>query len=330
MGAHLLIELLSKGEQVRALKRSSSNLTHTRSVFEFYLKDTAESEFAKIEWVEGDLSDVVSLQDAIEGCNTVYHAAALVSFLKKDFNEMWRINKIGTENVVNVCQGSNVNQLCYISSTASIGKNGVDTFFTEENKWTSDKHNTNYSISKHSAEMEVWRGIEEGLNAVILNPSVILGPGNWNESSISIFKAVKKGLKFYTPGMNAFVDARDVASLAVSAVEKEITGQRYLVVSENLYFKDLFDKIAKAFGVKPPKHLVKPWMASLAWKIEGFLRVIFGRKQNITRETARSSMSISQYSNEKIKTEFNHEFIPIQDSIENAVAYFDFTEQTGS
>lgn len=322
LGTHLLLELLARGEKVRALKRSNSDLSHTKSIFNFYLQEKAPSTFEKIEWVDGDILDIVSLEDHIRGCDKVYHCAAVVSFLKKDFKKMWLANKIGTKNVVNICLSSGVKQLSYISSTATIGKpTGVD-MLTEEQKWVNDSDNSNYAITKFSAELEVWRGIEEGLDAVIVNPSIILGPGNWNESSVSIFKVIKNGLKFYTPGKNAFVDARDVATIVVELSEKNICNERFLVISENLTFKSLFEKIASKFSVKPPSILAKQWMIAIAWRIEGFLRVLFGRKQNISKETAKSGMSNYSYSNQKIIEKLNFQFISIDSSIQNAVNYF--------
>mgnify|MGYP002621016532 CR=1 FL=1 len=327
LGTHVLLELLSRGEQVRALKRHSSDLKIVENVFTFYLNERAKSEFDKIEWIEGDVLDITSLEKAIEGCSKVYHCAALVSFAKRDFEKMWKVNKEGTANVVNTCLKKEVQFLCHISSTAAIGMNRSKEFQEESNKWKKDTSKTGYAITKHSAEMEVWRGMEEGLNAVILNPCMIIGPGNWNESSISIFKVVKKGLKFYTPGMNAFVDARDVATIAAELTSREVSGERFLVVSENWFFKDLFTTIANAFNVKPPTISVKPWMASITWRLEAFLR-IFGRKQNVTKETARSAMEITKFSNEKIMGQFKFEFIPVKDAIENAVKFFNNKELT--
>ncbi|MEX1002599.1 MAG: NAD-dependent epimerase/dehydratase family protein [Crocinitomicaceae bacterium] len=325
LGTHVLLELLSRGEDIRALKRESSDLEQPLRVFQFYLNEKAKSEFNKIEWVNGDLLDIVSLEEGIKGCSAVYHCAATVSFAKRDFNKMWRINKIGTENVVNVCLGQKVEYLCHISSTAAIGKSNKTQPNTEENKWVNNRENSNYAVTKHSAEMEVWRGAAEGLNAVIVNPSVILGPGNWNESSLSIFKVVKRGLKFYTSGMNAFVDVRDVAFIAAELAKRGVFNDRFLVISENLYYKDLFELIAREFDVPPPTIKVKRWMAALAWRVEGFLHFLFGRKQNITKETAKSAMTVTTYSNDKIKSQLNFEFIPIKDAVKNAVRYFTTT-----
>ncbi len=246
----------------------------------------------------------------------------MVSFRRRDFKKLTKINKYGTANVVNVCLGLDVDHLVYVSSTAALGRSDKKEIYDETNKWVNSPANTGYSISKFSAENEVWRGVEEGLDAVIINPCVILGVGNWNDSSLSIFKVVKKGLKFYTSGANAFVDARDVAFIMAELSHQRIVNDRYLTISENLEFKSLFDKIAKAFGVKPPSIKVKKWMAGLAWRIEGILG-FFGRKQNITKETARSSMSITKYSNQKIKEKLNFEFISIDEAVKNSVSYFD-------
>lgn len=323
LGSHLLIELLARGEQIKALKRPTSNLESLKSVFNFYLGEKGLDELAKIEWVDGDVLDITSLTDGISGCEKVYHCAAMVSFVKKDFKKMMKTNQRGTANVVNVCLGLQIEQLIYVSSTAAIGRDASKEFYTEENKWVSSPDNSNYAVTKYSAENEVWRGIEEGLNAVIVNPCVILGPGNWNESSLSIFKVIKKGLKFYTSGLNAFVDARDVAFAMAELSEQKIVNERFLVTSENIHFKELFDLMAAAFNVKAPSVKVKPWMAGIAWRLEGLLHFLFRKKQNITKETARSSMSITKYSSQKLKDRIGIDFYPIADSIKNAVSYFE-------
>ncbi|MFT4600610.1 MAG: dihydroflavonol-4-reductase [Arenicella sp.] len=323
LGSHLILDLLLKGEEVRALKRKTSNTEQVRLLFEHYHPNKGDKLFSKIEWIEGDLLDVTSLSDGMKDCSAVYHCAAMVSFVKRDFKKMMKINKHGTANVVNCCLAEKIDELIYVSSTAAIGRDPLKEFYTEANKWVNSVDNSNYAVTKYSAELEVWRGTEEGLNAVIVNPCVILGPGNWNESSLSIFKVVKKGLKFYTPGMNAFVGVRDVSQAMIRLAENKVYNDRFLVISENLFFKDLFEKIAKAFGVKAPSMLVKPWMAGLAWRLEGILRFLFRKKQNITKETARSSMKITKYSSEKLKDKIGFEFRPIDEVISNATAFFE-------
>lgn len=322
LGTHVLVELTKGEEKIRALKRKSSDLSHFIRVFDFYFGADSIKHQEKIDWVEGDILDIVSLEDAVKGCTIVYHCAALVSFVKRDFRKLIKVNKEGTANVVNVCLSEKIDHLCYVSSTAAIGRAEFKEVYDETNKWQSSKHNSGYAVSKYLAENEVWRGVEEGLNAVIVCPSVILGPGNWNESSLSIFKVAKKGLKFYTPGLNAFVDARDVAKCMTELSNQRIFNERFLTFSENVKYQMLFEKIAKKFGVKAPSILVKPWMAGLAWRIEGLLRFFFGRKQNITKETAHSSMQTTKYANQKLVDRIGYKYYSIDDAIDNAVNYF--------
>ncbi|MBK7127763.1 MAG: NAD-dependent epimerase/dehydratase family protein [Crocinitomicaceae bacterium] len=322
LGTHVLAELTSRGQAVRALKRPTSDLSALQSVFNYYFKENAPDKLNLIEWIDGDILDISSLQKAIQGCDVVYHCAALVSFRKKDFNRLIKNNKEGTANVVNVCLTAGVSHLCYVSSTATIGKTPNKSVLDENCKFISSSENSGYAVSKYLAEIEVWRGIEEGLPAVIINPSVILGPGNWNESSVTIFRKIRDGLKFYTPGSNAFVDARDVAYILCELSDKKIFNERYLVIGENLSYQNLFNQIAAAFQVKSPSICAKPWMAAIYWRFEAFLSFILRKKPTITRETARSAMASVFYSNAKICQQLNFKFRSMDDTISNAVCYF--------
>jgi len=323
LGSHLLVELSKRGYSIRALKRSTSNLTNVKNIFNFFLKTNSTELFNKIEWVDGDINNVSSLQDAMTGCDDVYHCAGYVSFWRRDFKKLMKINKVGTANMVNVALSLGVKKFSHVSSTAAIGRNELSTQYSEKNKWITSSSNSNYAVSKYSAEMEVWRAQEEGLNVSIVNPSVILGAGNWKDSSLTLFLNVKKGLKFYTEGTNAFVDARDVAFCMTELMEQNVFGQRYLTISENVCFRDLFFMIADEIGTKRASIKVKPWMAALAWRIE-LIKSIVGYMPKITKETARSAMNESFYSNEKITEKLNYNFIPIKDSIKNAVAFNTF------
>lgn len=325
LGSHLLIELLKRGKKVRALKRKTSSLKNVQQIFNYYLGDESSDLFNSIEWIEGDINDIVSLKSVMIGCDEVYHAAGYVSFYRKDFKKLMKINKEGTANIVNVCLALGVKKLSYVSSTAAIGRDLKGTEYTEKSKWANSSENSNYAVSKYSGEMQVWRGQEEGLNTSIVNPSVILGAGNWEEGSLTLFKNVKKGLKFYTEGVNAFVDARDVAFCMVELVENNIFNERFLIISENVCFRDLFFQIADELKVKRASTKVKPWLAGLAWRIEALKSRMFGIKPKITKETARSAMSISKYSNAKITAALNHSFISINDAVKNAISYNTFS-----
>jgi nucleoside-diphosphate-sugar epimerase len=321
LGTHVLIELTGRGHAIRALYRDPSKIRKAETIFNHYLGESSKKQFSKIEWVEGDILDIVSLEEAMKGCDAVYHCAAMVSFRKRDFKRLMKINKEGTANVVNVALDKGVTVFCHVSSTATIGKSTEKDIQDESNKWVKKEGTSNYAISKYSSETEVWRGSEEGLNVVIVNPSVIFGAGDWNEGSLSIFKVVKKGLKFYTPGANAFVDARDVAFALCELAERKIYKERFLVFSENRAYRSVFDEMASVFKVKPPHIETKKWMAGIAWRIEGILAFLFGKKQNITKETAHSAMTTTVFSNEKIKERIGMEFIPIDQSIKDTVDY---------
>lgn len=326
LGSHLLVELSKRGKSIRALKRPNSSLTNVKQVFEFYLSNTSKSLFEKIEWVNGDINNVSSLQDGMKGCEEVYHCAGYVSFWRKDFEKLMKINKVGTANMVNVALSLGVKKFSHVSSTAAIGRNELSSKYSETNKWITSPLNSNYAVSKYSAEMEVWRGQEEGLNVSIVNPSVILGAGNWEDSSLTIFLNVEKGIKLYTEGTNAFVDARDVAFCMTELMEQNIFGERFLTISENVCFRDLFFMIADELKTKRASIKVKPWMAAIAWRIE-LIRSIFGSKPKITKETARSAMNESFYSNEKITSKLDYTFTSIEDSVKNAVAFRKFSNQ---
>jgi len=325
LGSHLLVELCKRGKPIRALKRPSSKLENVKSVFNFYLNKDSKALFNKIEWVDGDINNVSSLQDTMQGCDEVYHCAGFISFWRKDFKKLMKINKIGTANMVNVALSLGINKFSHVSSTAAIGRNELSSNYSESNKWVTSTSNSNYAVSKYSAEMEVWRAQEEGLNVSIVNPSVILGAGNWEDSSLTLFLNVEKGINLYTEGTNAFVDARDVAYCMTELMDQNVFGERYLTISENVCFRDLFFMIADEIGTKRASIKVKPWMAAIAWRIE-LAKSIFGSKPKITKETAHSAMNESFYSNKKIKTKLSHQFIPIQDAIKNAVAFRAFSK----
>ena len=296
LGSHLLIELTKEGNNIRAIYRSEEKLNQTKRLFQYYFPEEWEMKFAQIEWLKGDILDVPFLLESMAECDYVYHCAALVSFHKNDFNQMIKINREGTANVVNTCLAVEVKKLCYVSSTAvgtSTGSistssiNAVDALISEKAKWKNTPTTTGYSISKYNAEREVWRGIEEGLNAVMVNPCVILGAGNWNDSSLTIFRTLKKGVKFYPPGKNATVDARDVSNIMVALMKSDIHSERFLCIGSNQSFYELMSEIAK--------------------------------KPSITKETVQSLFGESAYSNAKIKAAIGYEFTSLEDTIDNAL-----------
>lgn len=321
LGLHIAMDLYQKNLPVRILSRQNTWPKHVDSILEYYSIKPHEFK-EKVDFKTGDVTDIISLEEAFENVHTVYHCAALVSFVKSEYSKMMNINVNGTTNVVNLCLAVGVKNLCHISSTSAIGKKGTEDIIVEDGDWVRELNASNYAKSKFLAEREAWRGQEEGLSVTIVNPSVILGPGNWDDSSAAIFKTGAKGIKYYTEGGNAFVDVRDVVFSISALMAKQIVGKRYLIIGHNTKFKVLFEKICKAFGSKAPRTKASRWMSSLAWRVEGILAWMGRRKPRITKETASAAHSFNKFSNEKIKNEIDIEFRSLDDTVEHTVSYF--------
>ena len=212
--------------------------------------------------------------------------------------------------------------MCHVSSIAAIGRNGTSAIINEENSWKTSAHNSEYAISKYGAEREVWRGIAEGLNAVIVNPGVIIGPGDWRTDSSMLFGQVQRGLKFYTEGMNGFVDVRDVTASMIQLMNSERSGERFILVAENKPFREVFDCIADQLNKPRPNRKAGPMLASLAWRVEWIKSKLFGTRPVITKETARSASGINRYDNSRIKAATGIQFIGIERAIADAAVYF--------
>lgn len=322
IGSHLLIELSKSNQSITAIYRNKAKIERVKQFFCYYLggKEGVER-FERIQWKPCDILDVVTLFECIKGHDYVYHCAAIVSFAKRDFKQMYAINCEGTANVVNVSLELGVKKLCHVSSTSAVGRKDIptDTPIHERAAWEKTEDTSGYAITKHRAEMEVWRGIEEGLPAVIINPSIVFGAGNWDESSLIIFKAVDKGLLFYAPGSNAFVDARDVASQMVRLMNSGIQNERYLFIGHNTSFKAVFDHIATTLKKKPPRYKVNPILMGIAWRIAAFWAAITFSTPSITKSSAKNAFSNSSFSREKLDNALPHSYYSIEASIENTI-----------
>jgi dihydroflavonol-4-reductase len=319
LGMHVLLEELKRGSEVMAMFRSEEGKKDVKRVFRYYGNSGL---FDKILWTKADVLDIETLKPMFERAQRVYHAAALVSFDPRHSQKLYKTNVFGTRNVVNLCLEYGVEKLVYVSSTAAIGKTETNTLLTEEAKWTELNGNSHYAQSKYLAEQEVWRGIEEGLHAVMVNPCIILGPGNWAKSSSTLFHQVKKGLRFYTRGSNAFVDVRDVAESMVLLMDSRIHSERFLAVGENASFKDVFSKIARAFDVSPPKTLVSGTLLKIAWRSEAILAFLSGKSPRISEESVAASERDVSYSNRKIKSQIPITFRTLDEAIENGVKFY--------
>ncbi len=314
LGAHLLYELVKKNSKIRATKRKSSDLSVVEQIFS-YLDDDSKPLFEKIEWVEADILDLESVLNAMEGVDFVYHAAAMVSFDPADYDKIMHVNIKGTQNVVNAALERGIKKLCHVSSTSALGDAINGESITEETFRNPKMKHSGYSISKYLSELEVWRGITEGLNAVIVNPSVVLGAGNWKTGSPSIFSAVKEGMSFYTEGSMGYVDVIDVVKIMIRLMESEISGERYIVSAENINFRDFFTMMGKELNSKIPGIKANALLLETAWRLE-FLKCKITRKApRITKDTIRIAQKKSTLSSEKLLSAIDFTYTPVKDCV---------------
>ena len=319
VGSHILLELSQKGEQFKALKRDSSSLSICENIFKHY---NAEDLFEKINWVVGDVNDIPSLESGMQNCEQVLHCAAVVSFQPSDAELLKKVNIEGTANVMNVALSSGVKKVGFVSSIAALGRNSTEGIVDEECHFKATKLDSNYALSKYYAEQEVWRASQEGLNVVIVNPSVILGPGDWNKGSSQIFQKIHSGLKFYTPGSTGYVDVVDVANSLVALLFSDVKNERFIVNGANLKYRDCFDRIAVAFNIPKATIKVTPLLKEIAWRMESVRSYILGSKALLTRETANSAMTNSSFSTAKIKEVINFNFTDIDATIKKYADWF--------
>jgi len=325
LGAHLLLDLTKNGSKVRALKRKNSDLPAVKKVFSWYTAE-ADTLFGQIEWMEGDLTDRTFLREALEGVETIIHAAAKVSFHPGDRLRVLYENIEGTASLVDVALEMKVQRFCHVSSIASLGDQDSGLPVNEDFSWKNNKRRSAYSESKFQSEMEVWRGIQEGLDCVIVNPAIILGPGKWDHGTPRFFQTVKKGMKFYTGGCNGFVDVRDVsrAIIALSHAKnwKSINNQRFILSAENLSYREVFGSIAEALHQPPPTLPASPFLLQIAWRAARVMSFLTGKEPALTRETARSSMKKSYYDGSKITRAIDFSYTPVRETIRNIAKIF--------
>lgn len=311
VGSYVLRYLILQGyTQLYAIKRDSSPMDMVAPVAD------------KINWLTGDLLDIPFLEEAVEGKEYVFHCAAVVSFKPGQAEEMIRINEEGTANIVNLCNDFGIKKLVHISSIAALGRPKDGATIDEQTSWQNSKLNTNYAISKFLAEVQVWRGIAEGLTAAIVNPSLILGGGFWDKGTAQMFPTLEKELPFYTAGGSGVVDVRDVAKFMIQLMESEVHSKRFLLNSDNVTYLALFTKIAKLLGKKPPHIKLTNWMQQIAWRVFWLWSKLTGKNPIFTKETAMITGNTFYYDNSRSVETFNFSYTPLEQTLkESALAY---------
>lgn len=270
----------------------------------------------RIHFCKGNINDIPSLEIAFKEVTKVYHCAGKISFSPFEQEEMYKINVEGTANIVNFCIQNKIDKLCHVSSVAAIGKNKNSLFSDEKVEWDDSAENSYYGKTKYLGELEVWRGIEEGLNAVIVNPSVILGPAAWNQSSMKLFNYVKNEPKYYTKGGNNFVDVRDVVQIMVLLMNSNINNDRFIIAGERISYQKLFIIIAQYLNVKPPVKEVKSWILDILWRLEHIKSILFKTQPILTKETANVAKRKHEYVSKKVIDTLNYKFNPINETVQ--------------
>ncbi len=320
VGSHLLLKLAQQNQSVRALYRNGANLERVKTVFSYYSKNS-KSLYENIDWVEADLNDLPKLTLAFKDITHVFHCAAYISFDPSNYKILRETNIKGTANIVNLSIVNKVKKLCYVSSVATLGYGGD--LITEENQWDGNQNKSVYAISKYGAEMEVWRASQEGLAVVIVNPGVILGPGFWNSGSGLLFKLVGKKQRYFTNGRTGYVAVNDVTKAMLYLMDSDIKNQRYILVAENLTYKEILTIVAEIMKIEPPTKLASERMLMFAMLCDWLQCKVLGRKRRLSKALFRALTKDYKFSSEKIKTDINNfKFSRICEASQQAVQYF--------
>lgn len=322
VGAHLAFQLVEQGLPVRIIHRAQSDLSLIERVFGYYAPERATALFQALEKKEADLLDLTALHQALAGTEHLYHCAAHVSFDPRDKKALLEENPTMTAQVVNSALEHGVKKMVHVSSVAALGRQADQKHINEDSQWTDSAENSAYAKGKYRAELEVWRAGQEGLPMVIVNPSIIIGPGPWQQGSAALFDRIADGFNYYTLGVNAYVDVRDLVEIMISLAQSDIRDERFVVAAEHYTYQEIFQKIAKALSVKGPQTEVKPWLSGLAWRWEWLRSRMTGRRPLVTRATARTAQGSYYYQADKVQEALDFQFRSIEDSIETFAQFY--------
>jgi dihydroflavonol-4-reductase len=302
VGSHLLKKLLETGELVKAIYRNENTIPQ-------------QLKHPNINWVKADINNIPDLEDAFENVDYVYHCAAVVSFNPKNKEQLFKINVEGTANIVNISLHKKVKKLIYVSSVASLGRIRHNETVSESMNWTEESSNSVYGETKYLGEMHVWRGIEEGLHAAIVNPSIIIGNANWETGSASIFKNVYYKFPYYSTGCTGFVDVLDVVNAMQLLMKSNLVGERYILSADNLTYQQMFNMVADGFNKPHATKKVTPFLAGIVWRWEKLKSMFSGKEPLVTKETAHTVLTIVHFDNRKSLTIPNFTYTEIKKSV---------------
>lgn len=319
VGSHLIYQLTLENNVIRATHRADSDIERVKLLFKFYSKDFNEL-FKKIEWIEADLNNLSQLQDAFKDISFVYHCAAYISFDPSRYETLRRVNIRGTANIVNLCINNKIKKLCHVSSVATLGYNIKE--IDENNYWDGNKHKSAYAISKYGAEMEVWRGVQEGVKSVIINPGVIIGPGFSKSAFGTIIKMVSNKKRFHTCGKTGYVDVRDIANVMIRLMNSKIENERYILVNKNLSYKKVIDMVSSNLGMKNKSTFVSKSKLKIALVFDLVSSKFFNKERKLSKALCKTLTRNFNYSSKKIKKNLNFEFTSILETFEKSCQFY--------
>ena len=319
VGSHLIYQLTLENNVIRATHRADSDIERVKLLFKFYSKDFNQL-FKKIEWIEADLNNLSQLQDAFKDVSFVYHCAAYISFDPSKYETLRRVNIRGTANIVNLCVKNKIKKLCHVSSVATLGYNIKE--IDENNYWDGNKHKSAYAISKYGAEMEVWRGVQEGVKSVIINPGVIIGPGFSKSAFGTIIKMVTNKKRFHTCGKTGYVDVRDIANIMIRLMNSKIENKRYILVNKNLSYKKVIDMVSSNLGMKNKSTFVSKSKLKIALVFDLVSSKFFNKERKLSKALCKTLTRNFNYSSKKIKKSLNFEFTSILETFEKSCQFY--------
>ena len=319
VGSHLIDQLTLENNVIRATHRADSDIERVKLLFKFYSKDFNQL-FKKIEWIEADLNNLSQLQDAFKDISFVYHCAAYISFNPSRYETLRRVNIRGTANIVNLCINNKIKKLCHVSSVATLGYNIKE--IDENNYWDGNKYKSAYAISKYGAEMEVWRGVQEGVKSVIINPGVIIGPGFSKSAFGTIIKMVTNKKRFHTCGKTGYVDVRDISNIMIRLMNSKIENERYILVNKNLSYKKVIDMVSSNLGMKNKSTFVSKSKLKIALVFDLVSSKFFNKERKLSKALCKTLTRNFNYSSKKIKKNLNFEFTSILETFEKSCQFY--------
>ncbi len=322
VGAHLLVKLAQENQLIRAIYRTEVKKKYVNTFFLHCFPSEGQGLFDSIDWVKASINDIPELSVVFENVTHVYHCAALISFDPKEYRKLRKVNIEGTANIVNLCLIYSIKKLCYVSSIATLGEDSMSSMVDETTEWNPEVSKSVYAISKYGAEMEVWRGAQEGLNTVIVNPGIIIGSGFFNTGSGYLFKRIYKGMKYFTTGSTGYVAIEDVIKIMRQLMNGDFSNQRYILVGENLSYKNAFSMIAEALNKPAPTKKVSPFLLKIVCSIQWIGFILFRVDRSIFKSSIKSAFSTTYYKNDKIRKELTYSFIPIKKAIKETATLF--------